>query len=127
MTMMIRFRKAAVLGFALGACGALGLAGLRAAARRPRPLSEVRFSSWVAYWDEERGHLAAREQGRRLEEIAVFAADFDGEFRLVPSSWTQESVQRLKQAFPGPGPRILLTVVNDVRSPEGSSLKNPDI
>ncbi len=79
------------------------------------------------YWDEAGGGEAVQRYGYKLEEISVFAYQFDGSGKLVPATPHVPVVKSsvIERGNSGsPRPRVLLTVVNDVG--QGPSLKLKD-
>jgi spore germination protein len=103
-------RAAAVL--ILGAC-------LPASAGLEPP---ARLSSWVVYWDAERGMESLDRDGAALDEVAVFAAHFGEDGRLKPANgWVAGCEDRFRRWRR----RVLLSVVNDVEAADGSRLKDP--
>jgi spore germination protein YaaH len=93
---------------------------------RAPPPKALSISGWVVYWDMGNSLNAAREHSVKMEEISVFAADFDesGELTVYPEA--ADAIRELKAAAP-PHPRILVSIVNDVRTRKNALLKNPDI
>jgi spore germination protein YaaH len=83
--------------------------------------------SWVVYWDAEKSLEATQPLLPKLDEVAVFAADFDKNRNLQVQPWVTHTIDDLKQTRGGSSPRILLTVVNDIRSPGANQVKNPDL
>ncbi len=85
--------------------------------------SNPRISGWVVYWNKENSLEAALEFSKKLEEISVFAADFNEDQVLVYPAAIR-ALQELKQSEAVPRPRLLLSVVNDVKTSAGSVLKS---
>lgn len=81
--------------------------------------------SWVVYWDQDKSQSSVARYGRFLDEISVFAADFDESYQLTLSPWAKKTIEQLKKSASGGRPRVLLTAVNDVRSSAGPILKDP--
>lgn len=103
---------------ALGAC-ALAAPASQAAGRAE---GRCRLSGWTVSWDGEKSLAAALRHAGRMDEVSVFAADFDHAYRLQRPAWAAGAARALKRADPKSPPRVLLTVVNDVRRRDGTSI-----
>jgi len=112
------------LAFVLGFAGSA--AKLFSKGRQPAGFPPFRASGWVVYWDKVNSLQAARDHGDKLEEISIFAADFDESYQLTVHPEAAEALQELKGTSLIHRPRLLMSVVNDVKAPAGSFLKNPD-
>src|SRR5207244_1102211 len=115
--------RSAIL-FALGV-GLLGTAStLLAMGRKPSPTSK--FSGWMVYWDIENSEKTFQKLGPSLEEISLFAYAFDPQGSLIPSTETVPDMQQwLFQERLRSKPRLLLTIVNDVRDGKNTTVKDP--
>src|SRR5689334_21849673 len=58
---------------------------LWAKGRRPPTPVKPQFSGWVVYWDPAGGEDAARVWNK-LEEVSLFACEFDPTGKLVPAT-----------------------------------------
>jgi spore germination protein YaaH len=92
--------------------------------RRPPAPVVPQYSGWIVYWDAESGKGAARSW-KDLEEISLFAYQFDPSGKLVPATsdvqgmkdWAKENRSSKRQ-------RILMTVVNDAETGSGTLQKD---
>jgi len=117
-----------ITGLAAGLLAA-GLPGLSDALGRrpakPRPAEQLSYGSWLVYWGEPESDADLARDARRLEEIDLFAYDFDAAGQLAPAQPAVTANRQRLLSLPAPRPRLLITAVNDVESPAGSKLKDP--
>jgi len=79
--------------------------------------------AWVAYWDAPSGLAEQRALGNRLSGISYFAVGFDENGKLLyPEGWNILEADMRANAEAGKDLQRYLTVVNDVRLPDGKSL-----
>lgn len=94
--------------------------------RLPRREAKPAFSAWAAYWDGIRVRQALVTKASRLEEVELFAYHFAADDRLVPANPNVRDLEEAFEQLPSRNkPRLAITIVNDVESPNGVALKDP--
>jgi spore germination protein len=96
--------------------------------KKPAELPRPQWSSWVVYWDDRYPAEALHQYGSTMDEVCLFAYHFDQNGRIIPAG---ERVHHLSEAFRrmtfSRRPRWLVTIVNDVITPQGNRLKDPGV
>lgn len=93
---------------------------LSGAGQQPEPAAPG-LVSWVVYWLPEASLEGAARAGETVDEINVFAYQFDERGRLIPATpWVDDTIRALTAKPRDQRPRVLVSVVNDVMTPEGA-------
>src|SRR6185295_13574950 len=80
------------------------------------------------YWDRPKVEAAADEYAENLDQICVFAVNFNEQGELVSGfNSLPNTIQKIKTLGEGQSAQLLLTSVNDVVLPKKSKIKDPDI
>lgn len=131
MTRRVFLRRAVGAPMAMAALGFTPLP----AATPPPPAAPARpgaviegpdLSMWLVYWRAAQGDAMWKATPGRWREVRVFGHHFDGGDHLIPADpW----VSRTVGAMQGRGPRVLITIVNDVVPGGGQRnlLKDPEV
>lgn len=104
----------------------MGMSLLMAEGRKPPSAPPPTFSTWLTYWDTLRGLQALTAVSANLEEVELFAYHFTMDNKLVPASANFKELQEAFGQLPSPNPpRLAITLVNDLETPQGILLKDP--
>ena len=87
--------------------------------------SNMRISSWMVYWDMDRGQQEYHKIGGKIQSISYFAAYFDERNQLFIPQELMTAQKNIKKEKTGTS---YLTIVNDKKTGHGkNSLKDLDV
>jgi spore germination protein YaaH len=90
--------------------------------------TQVTYTSWAVYWDELNVNPAIDRYTTALDEICTFAYQFGADGRLIPASTNLDLLRgRVQTQASQSQTKHVITVVNDVRTPDGNKLKDSAI
>lgn len=91
------------------------------------PSQPMTFQAWVTYFRGPEGFQDLERSSGALDEISIFALQFDSAATVVPASpWVNETLSQFQSAQSRPS-RLWLTIVNDVRDGGDNVLKDPGV